>query len=116
VSTAGYDPFDLDAREVITARVLVTHPRSQCQGRDLPCCIHSPSDHRMRGWRMNWRDDTGVMERLCEHGVGHPDPDHLAHALSLTPEHECPDEDECGYPHLEWQSFHGCCPERCCAP
>lgn len=26
---------------------------------------------------MNWRADTGVMERLCPHGVGHPDPDSL---------------------------------------
>lgn len=29
---------------------------------------------------MNWRDDTKVMERICAHGVGHPDPDARAFA------------------------------------
>lgn len=26
---------------------------------------------------MNWRADKGIMERVCRHGVGHPDPDDL---------------------------------------
>ena len=56
--------------------VLVVHPARMCAGET--CCIHNPSDHHMRTWPMNWRDDTKVMERLCPHGVGHPDPDALA--------------------------------------
>lgn len=95
--------------------VLRTHPRSACEGRGIPCCIHSPSEHRMRTWPMNWRGDTGVMERICPHGIGHPDPDHLAYVRSLTPEHDC-DEDRgigaCPYPHLEWQGVHSC--DGCC--
>ena len=97
-------------------RVLRTHPRSACEGREEPCCIHAPSDHHMRTWPMNWRGDTGVMERTCPHGVGHPDPDHMTYVCSLTPDHDC-DEDKgvgaCPYPHLEWQGIHGC--DGCCA-
>lgn len=52
---------------------IYTHPQSQCEGR--PCCIHNPSDHHMRKWGQNWRADKAIMERICHHGVGHPDPD-----------------------------------------
>jgi hypothetical protein len=129
------DDFDLTIMQVaepvlgmqIGEAVLMTHPRSVCEGRDIPCCIHSPSGHHMATWPMNWRADTKIMERLCPHGVGHPDPDHMAYALSLTPEHDCPDEplgtspvpawwaeEKCRYPHLEWQGVHGC--DGCCTP
>lgn len=29
----------------------------------------------MRNWPQHYRMDTGVTERICPHGVGHPDPD-----------------------------------------
>lgn len=95
---------------------LHTHPRSRCEGRDIPCCIHQPSDHHMRDWPMLWRADTGVMERTCPHGVGHPDPDHMAYAKSLTPAWHtvCEGPELCEYPHLEWQGVHGC--DGCCTP
>ncbi|WP_169807239.1 hypothetical protein [Herbidospora cretacea] len=31
----------------------------------------------MVSWRQGWRSDRGLMERLCRHGVGHPDPDDI---------------------------------------
>lgn len=98
-----YDIVHLDAAEPVFGaqigkRGLRVHPKSQCEGRDLPCCIHSPSEHRMRSWPMNWRGDTGVMERICPHGVGHPDPDHMAYTTSRG---------------LGWQGIHGC--DGCCA-
>lgn len=46
--------------------------------RKFGCCIHNPTDHHMRGFALNWRSDRQLMERICPHGVGHPDPDHLA--------------------------------------
>lgn len=67
---------DDDAQEIHqinTAQVLRTHRIDECEGR--PCCIHGPSQHRMRDWMRWWRSDRGIMERICEHGVGHPDPD-----------------------------------------
>lgn len=30
---------------------------------------------RMRTWPSVWRADRRLLERLCPHGVGHPDPD-----------------------------------------
>lgn len=51
------------------------HTPYQCSGE--PCCIHDPSEHKMREWPMNLRE-TGLIERLCPHGVGHPDPDSAA--------------------------------------
>lgn len=29
----------------------------------------------MIGWKTHWRADRRIMERLCKHGIGHPDPD-----------------------------------------
>jgi hypothetical protein len=39
------------------------------------CCLHNRSGHGMRDFRQHWREDRRIMERICEHGVGHPDPD-----------------------------------------
>ena len=57
--------------------VLIHHPKKACEGEH--CCLHNPSPHHMTTWRMNWRDDRGMMERICPHGIGHPDPDDLAY-------------------------------------
>ena len=53
----------------------------------------------MRAWPLNWRDDTGVMERICPHGVGHPDPDDAAHNIRIG--------------HA-YKTIHGC--DGCCLP
>ena len=49
------------------------HSKLVCAGQY--CCIHKPSDHHMKDWPQYWRSDKHMMERICEHGVGHPDPD-----------------------------------------
>lgn len=85
---------------LIGGQRIISHPASACQ-EQMSCCIHKPSDHPMKNWKMNWRDDTKVMERICEHGVGHPDPDHLAHARQFLQPGE-----------REWDSIHGC--DGCC--
>lgn len=56
------------------------HELDDCIGSN--CCIHNPSDHHMRDWPMIMRVDGfsyGLMERICKHGVGHPDPDSAAY-------------------------------------
>lgn len=49
-----------------------THPEYKCYGRQ--CVIHNPSDHHMLDWPINLRENK-LIERICKHGVGHPDPD-----------------------------------------
>ena len=49
------------------------HSLEDCKGEY--CTIHNMSDHHMRSWRQHWRGDWGFMERICPHGIGHPDPD-----------------------------------------
>ena len=48
----------------------------------------------MRDWPQHYREDTGVTERICPHGVGHPDPDQA-------------------WPADDWRWVHGC--DGCCA-
>lgn len=53
--------------------LLNVHDPSLCEGR--ACCIHAPSDHSMAEFPQHFREDRGIMERTCPHGIGHPDPD-----------------------------------------
>lgn len=53
--------------------LLSVHDEGQCG--DRPCVIHHPSEHQLRLMATYWRDDVRIMERICKHGVGHPDPD-----------------------------------------
>lgn len=73
--------------------IVNVHSVSRCGG--LPCTIHNRSAHSMRGFPQHWRGDRGIMERVCPHGTGHPDPDN-----------SWPDNSH------EW--VHGC--DGCCAP
>jgi hypothetical protein len=52
---------------------LTVHSLGDCRG---PVCpVHKPTPHHMREWPMIWRGDRRIFERVCEHGIGHPDPD-----------------------------------------
>lgn len=63
-------------------KLVGVHPESACAGRG--CSLHHPSDHHMKGWPLNWRNDRYLMERICPHGIGHPDPDDLAYKRSAV--------------------------------
>jgi len=56
-----------------TDTVIRCHHPSQCEGHI--CSLHNRTDHSMRSFPQHWRWDRGIMERVCPHGVGHPDPD-----------------------------------------
>ena len=67
------------------------HEADRCQGQW--CIIHKPLiplENRV----LVWRDDRGIFEQVCEHGVGHPVV-----------------EDETWKP--DYELVHGCC--GCCA-
>lgn len=78
---------------------LIVHAKEECDDNE-PCVIHNPSDHHMADWLLNWRGDRHLMERICEHGVGHPDPDHIRHVVSLD------------FQEATSQMIHGC--DGCC--
>lgn len=59
----------------LTYQTVLVHEQEDCAGEN--CCIHKPSEHHMIDWPQFWRDDRGIMERICKHGIGHPDPDDL---------------------------------------
>ena len=57
-----------------TGTVYQVHDPSDCAGDH--CAIHNPSQHKMVGWPLLVRADSMfLIERLCTHGIGHPDPD-----------------------------------------
>ena len=81
-------------------RVLMNvHPASTCEG--FACCIHAPSEHSMRAFPQHWREDRQIMERICPHGIGHPDPDHIAHVRHMR-----------GDEVANGEGVHGC--DGCC--
>lgn len=49
------------------------HAKQNCSGM---CPFHCPSDHHMKNWPIFIRSST-LVERMCGHGQGHPDPDSL---------------------------------------
>jgi hypothetical protein len=75
-----------------TDRIMYTHDEGTCYGEF--CTIHNRSEHSMRSFPQNWRGDSGIMERICAHGIGHPDPDEY----KLI-----------GQPHLKTHGCDGCC-------
>lgn len=64
--------WELENTTVVLTNV---HPEFRCEGR--PCPIHNLTDHSMRDFPQHFRMDNGLMERICPHGIGHPDPDAL---------------------------------------
>lgn len=82
--------------------LLQVHSATRCAG-DV-CVVHNPSDHPMRPFPLHWRDDRAMFERICPHGVGHPDPDQVAYWEAILHGDDA------------WaMGVHGCCASRCCA-
>lgn len=63
----------MESNVLVGGQVLTTHDKTKCVGEY--CTIHNNSPHHMVKWTQNWRSDREIMERICPHGVGHPDPD-----------------------------------------
>jgi hypothetical protein len=78
-------------------RLGAVHLRGDCA--TDRCVFHKPSEHSMSEFKLHWRDDRGIFERICPHGVGHPDPDQFPY-WELTDDMA--------------QAVHGC--DGCCGP
>ena len=57
--------------------IAMVHNDKQCDDK-YPCTIHRHSIHTMYKHPMLLRE-TGLIEHICEHGVGHPCPDSAAY-------------------------------------
>lgn len=85
--------------QLANGAILTTHGPTQCANEH--CSIHNPSDHPLNTAPMNWRADRALMERLCEHGIGHPDPDDIAYKRTTR-----------GDRFADAEAIHGC--DGCC--
>lgn len=85
--------------EALAASLVGVHEPSACEGHG--CWVHHPSEHHMKDWPVVWRTGKGVIERICPHGVGHPDPDDMAFI-----------ERSYGKATADTMSVHGC--DGCC--
>lgn len=72
---SGLDKDPIIPMEHTTKFFRYMHAAGTCAGEF--CTIHNRSNHSMRSFPQQWRGDKGLMERVCPHGVGHPDPDEL---------------------------------------
>lgn len=75
VYTIKKNKFTLEGGQVI----FNVHHINQCAGRN--CVLHNMSNHSMRSFPQHYRQDIGIMERVCPHGIGHLDPDELTDRL-----------------------------------
>jgi hypothetical protein len=87
--------------ELVGGEEILAHRRKDCIGRH--CAIHNPSEHVMSDFRQHFRTDRALMERICSHGIGHPDPDDLAFKRLVL-----------GDDDADYEGVHGC--DGCCRP
>jgi hypothetical protein len=52
------------------------------------CPIHNVSDHPLKDAPQRWNRAKGSMERVCAHGIAHPDPDDYK-ARAIKSVHGC---------------------------
>lgn len=81
--------------EFVNGRGFV-HRAEQCD-RDVTCAVHNPFNHGTRALPMLLRETT-LIERVCPHGIGHPDPDSVAYFTRNG---------------QEYMGIHGC--DGCCS-
>lgn len=69
---------DFDLTATFDGTVWSVHSVDKCAGEF--CCVHNASPHHMRTWQLHFRTDKPgcLAERICPHGIGHPDPDSVA--------------------------------------
>ena len=65
--------FDTLFRLENSDQIIPSHLEDKCVGEF--CTLHNRSNHVMRSFPQHWRTDRKIMERVCPHGIGHPDPD-----------------------------------------
>lgn len=79
------------------------HSPSNCADQPWGCWVHTPKSHALASAPIRWRDDKGTAERICDHGISHPDPQDVAYWWSIRGRdvtvHAC---DGCCGPEPDW--------------
>jgi hypothetical protein len=86
--------------EYITGTGQTLRVHSRVRFCDEGCTVHNPTDPHPN-WLTHWRSDRGIFERICPHGVGHPDRDALRFHAKMA-----------GEEPARWAGMHGC--DGCC--
>jgi hypothetical protein len=60
-------------------RLVFVHTLKRCKGipGKIPCVVHDPVAGSWDDLELIFRGDRGIFERICVHGVGHPDPNQI---------------------------------------
>jgi hypothetical protein len=66
--------------------LIYVHKKGQCKG--TYCTLHNRSNHHLRSWPQLWDPQIFAMQRICEHGVAHTDPDEINTDVVVRFEHE----------------------------
>lgn len=101
--TLGRYPYTLEITSELGGNFSADrfHSPAQCVGET--CVIHNPSSHNMVWWPMHVRIG-GLIERLCPHRVGHPDPDSIGYYSRIgrrDPNNYAHGCDGCCRPHYD---------------
>ena len=62
-------------------KLVGVHPAGTCLGPN--CAIHNPSDHPLNDAPFEWWEEVRLLNRVCEHGFRHPDPDDLRFKMAM---------------------------------
>ncbi|MFN3602707.1 MAG: hypothetical protein ACK4UY_15095 [Dietzia sp.] len=95
----GEDSDDLGLTWLSNGVLTNIHSPSACAGQPWGCWVHEPRPHPLDQAPVRWREDKGTAERICDHGVGHPDPQDAAYWWNT---------------HRRDVTLHGC--DGCCRP
>lgn len=87
--------IEINEFEIEGIRLLGVHNAWLCAGRT--CVLHNPLNHGMRDWKLHYRSDRGIFERICSHGIGHPDPSQFEFWMEMN---------------AMYEAVHGC--DGCC--
>lgn len=92
---------------VVNGALVDVHSPRLCEGQPFGCWVHSPLEWALSSAPVRWREDRGFAERICQHGIGHPDlQDSLynwdVHRRDVSV-HGC---DGCCYPRPQWYLDH----------
>jgi hypothetical protein len=79
---------------------VIAHSPHEC-AKQSACPLHNRSVHPMRAMTQHWRQDRAIIERICEHGVGHFDPDQYEFLVKTR-----------GVLSADAEMIHGC--DGCC--